>query len=253
MAPTLAEATEARILKHHPGRKAPKENEHPDEHPMTTTTTILSQTCLYVKWRKTTALPGPAKTTERADHYVVVVQPSSPLHIGSRVRLELLSNSGFHSPDSPQPPVEYDTYDLFVEGVIGRVVVSVEEGATLVMKNINPWNVIRYAYITIPNTYDNITPLDPCQAMMRLAQNKIIRMNTTTWLDSNSRVGTRAPPAQALTSPYFDFQLTDTEMMEGQEAGSGTLVTSLRKRIGFRPTGTFGPSGAYYCGRMTQQ
>ncbi len=213
-------------------------------------TARLTQTPLYVKWRKTIALPGPAKTVERADHYVVVVQPSSPPQVGSRVRLELLSNSSFHSPKSSHPPIEYDAYDLFVEGMIERAVVTAEGGTTMVMKNVNTWNIIRYAYIMLPDTHDNPPHIDPCQDLWQPRQTETTT-TMITWLESNSRVTTQAPPAQALTSPFFDFQLTDTEIMEGQEHGAGTLVTSLRKRIGFRPTGTFGPTGAYYCGKMT--
>ncbi len=217
---------------------------------MSSTTTCPTQTPLYVKWRKTITLPGPAKTVERADHYVVVVQPSSPIQVGSRVRLELLSNSSFHSPKRAHPPIEYDAYNLFVEGVIERVAATVGGETTMVMKNANTWNAIRYAYITTPNIHENLSHIEPRQASGQPRQNATT-MSKITWLEPNSRVTTQAPPAQALTSPFFDFQLTDTEIMEGQESGVGTLVTSLRKRTGFHPTGTFGPTGAFYCGKMT--
>ncbi|RDX55637.1 hypothetical protein OH76DRAFT_1312600, partial [Lentinus brumalis] len=90
---------------------------------------------------------------ERADYYDVVIQPESPLYVGAEVKILLLSQTRFHSPELPTNPTQYDAYDITVEGRISRVVTSAMDIMTLVLTNKYLTNPIRYAYITIPNIH----------------------------------------------------------------------------------------------------
>ncbi|TFK79880.1 hypothetical protein K466DRAFT_440192, partial [Polyporus arcularius HHB13444] len=127
-----------------------------------------------------------ARVADRADYYDVALLPKSPLHVGADVRLLLISQARFHTPELPELPKAYDAYDIRVEGRISRIATCAMDVLTFVLTNIHPTNPIRYAYITIPNIHDITVQVDPHEIPRAYAKTQPMQPNRTAWLEPDA-------------------------------------------------------------------
>ncbi|TFK79467.1 hypothetical protein K466DRAFT_438818, partial [Polyporus arcularius HHB13444] len=131
-----------------------------------------------------------ARSSDRADYYDVAIQPERVLRVGAEVRLMLLSQARFHTPELPERPAMYDAYDIQVEGRIGRVAASAMDALTFVLENKYQASPIRYAYITIPNIHDITVHIDPNDTPRAAATLQPLHTHRTAWLEPDAVVST---------------------------------------------------------------